>query len=166
MLVVADSSPLIALINIGHIEILPQLFGTVVIPRGVASELRDAKRAQAIRSFVGNPPIWLIERTQKNIESFPLLDAGEVAAINLALEMKADLLLIDESLGRRAAVARGIPIAGTIGIPLKALYAARTDSQCSGIRSKKPPGSRREGQRGGRIESLSVQPFLRPGDLK
>ena len=45
-----------------------------------------------------------------------MLDAGEVAAINLALEIKADLLLIDESLGRKAAIARGIHVAGTIGI--------------------------------------------------
>jgi predicted nucleic acid-binding protein len=116
MLVVADSSPLIALINIGHIDILPQLFGTVIIPHAVGAELRDAKRTQAIRSFIGSPPTWLIERTPKIIESFPLLDSGEVAAINLALEMKADLLLIDESLGRRTAAARGIHIAGTIGI--------------------------------------------------
>jgi predicted nucleic acid-binding protein len=35
MLVVADSSPLIALINVGHIDILPQLFGTVIIPPAV-----------------------------------------------------------------------------------------------------------------------------------
>jgi predicted nucleic acid-binding protein len=116
MLVVADSSPLIALINVGHIDILPQLFGTVIIPPAVISELRDAKRPQAIRSFIERPPIWLIERSPKTIESFPSLDAGEVAAINLALEMKADLLLIDESLGRRTAAARGIHIAGTIGI--------------------------------------------------
>jgi len=116
MLVVADSSPLIALLNVGHIDILPQLFGTVIIPPAVASELRDAKRPQAIRSFIGSPPTWLIERTPKIIESFPLLDSGEVAAINLALEMKADLLLIDESMGRKTAVALGIQISGTIGI--------------------------------------------------
>jgi predicted nucleic acid-binding protein len=116
MLVVADSSPLIALISISHIEILPQLFGTVIIPLAVGAELRDAKRPQAIRSFIERPPTWLIERSPKTIESFPLLDAGEAAAISLALEMKAELLLIDESLGRRTATARGIQIAGTIGI--------------------------------------------------
>jgi predicted nucleic acid-binding protein len=116
MLVVADSSPLIARISIGHINILPQLFGTVIIPPAVGAELRDVKRPQAIRSFIVRPPTWLIERAPKTIESFPLLDAGEVAAISLAVEMKADLLLIDESLGRQTAAARGIHITGTIGI--------------------------------------------------
>ncbi len=32
MLVVADSSPLIVLINIGHIDVLPGLFGQVIVP--------------------------------------------------------------------------------------------------------------------------------------
>ena len=116
MLVVADSSPLIVLINIGHIEILPQLFGTVLIPPTIFAELRNEKRPQTIRSFIENPPAWLIEQAPSSTEEIPLLDPSEIAAINLALEIRADLLLIDESLGRKAAVARGINIAGTIGI--------------------------------------------------
>jgi predicted nucleic acid-binding protein len=116
MLVVADSSPLIVLINIGHIEILPRLFGTVLIPPAISAELRNEKRPKAIRSFIENPPAWLIEQSPRTNEEIPLLDPGEVAAINLALEIRADLLLIDESMGRKAAIARGIHIAGTIGI--------------------------------------------------
>jgi predicted nucleic acid-binding protein len=45
-----------------------------------------------------------------------MLHSGEVTAISLALELHADLLLIDELLGRKAAAARGIHITGTIGI--------------------------------------------------
>lgn len=41
---------------------------------------------------------------------------GEASAISLALEVRADVLLIDEVLGRKAAVARDIHITGTIGI--------------------------------------------------
>ena len=86
------------------------------IPPAISDELRNEKRPQTIRSFIENPPAWLIEQAPRTTEEIPLLDPGEVAAINLALEIRADLLLIDESLGRKAAVARGIPIAGTIGI--------------------------------------------------
>jgi predicted nucleic acid-binding protein len=39
MLVVADSSPLIVLIQIGQIDVLPALFGEVVIPPEVSAEL-------------------------------------------------------------------------------------------------------------------------------
>jgi predicted nucleic acid-binding protein len=45
-----------------------------------------------------------------------MLHPGEVAAISLALELHADLLLIDEVLGRKAAAARSIRFTGTIGI--------------------------------------------------
>lgn len=42
MIVVADSSPLIVLVNIGHIEILSALFGEVFIPPQIAAELSEA----------------------------------------------------------------------------------------------------------------------------
>ena len=38
-LVVADTSPLFYLLSIEHIDILPQLFGTVFVPDAVQSEL-------------------------------------------------------------------------------------------------------------------------------
>ena len=52
MLVVADSSPLIVLINIGHIGILPNLFGKRMIPPEVSAELADEKRPEPVRMFI------------------------------------------------------------------------------------------------------------------
>jgi predicted nucleic acid-binding protein len=52
MLVVADSSPLIVLINIEHIDILPRLFGKVVIPPEVSTELTLSNRPEPVRAFI------------------------------------------------------------------------------------------------------------------
>lgn len=49
-------------------------------------------------------------------EAIPPLDPGEEAAIRLAIEIRADALLIDEKDGRRAAQARGLRVVGTIGV--------------------------------------------------
>jgi predicted nucleic acid-binding protein len=46
MIVVADTSPLIALINLGEIEVLPRLFNTVLIPQAVLQELGDLRRRE------------------------------------------------------------------------------------------------------------------------
>jgi predicted nucleic acid-binding protein len=116
MLVVADTSPLIALVNIGHVDVLPQLFTEVVIPPEVAGELREEKRPSNVREFFGVPPKWLLTRAALRSDAIPLLHIGEQAAINLALELNADLLLIDEIQGRKAAAERGIPVTGVIGI--------------------------------------------------
>lgn len=116
MLVVADTSPLIALLCIGHVDVLPKLFGQVVIPREVSAELRQAKRPQAVRDFIASWPVWLVERTPVVVEPIPALHPGELAAICLAQELKADLLLIDEVRGRQAASDRHIPFTGTIGV--------------------------------------------------
>ncbi|MEI8372823.1 MAG: DUF3368 domain-containing protein [Planctomycetota bacterium] len=138
MLVVADSSPLIVLINIEQIDVLPKLFGQVVIPLEVLSELKQSNRPAGVRSFVASRPAWLLERVPATVESIPSLHAGELAAISLAQELKADLLLIDEACGRKAAADRHIPFAGTIGVLELAADKGLLDLQDAFARVKKP----------------------------
>src|SRR5688572_6435560 len=116
MIVVADSSPLIVLVNIGHVDVLPTMFGQVAIPSAVAAELAQPNRTQAARDFIATAPPWLTVRDPAVIEDIPLLHGGERAAISLARELNADLLLIDEARGRKAATERALNIAGTVGI--------------------------------------------------
>jgi predicted nucleic acid-binding protein len=116
MLVVADSSPINLLVRIGHVDLLHYLFQSVVIPTEVARELSHRRTPQAVKRFVAAPPSWLAIREPSKIEPIPRLDAGERAAISLATDLNADLLLIDEKAGRRAATERRLAIIGTIGI--------------------------------------------------
>jgi predicted nucleic acid-binding protein len=116
MLVVADGSPLIVMISIGQVEILPKLFGRIIVPPEVSAKLKQANRTQVVREFMTTPPAWLIEQAPTNLQSIPSLHAGEIAAISLAQELKADLLLIDDVQGRKEAAARKIPLTGTIGV--------------------------------------------------
>lgn len=81
MIVVADSSPLIVLINIGHIDVLPRLFGQVIIPPEVSVELNAPTRLQAVRQFIGARPNWLLEQVPARLEPIPTLHSGKVAAI-------------------------------------------------------------------------------------
>jgi predicted nucleic acid-binding protein len=108
MLVVADISPCIGLLRIGHVDVLPRLYESVVIPVEVAAELGNAKRPVEVRTFIAAPPEWLSVRSPKSVEAIPDIDAGERAAISLARELGADILLIDEKAGREAAIARNI----------------------------------------------------------
>src|SRR4029078_12436775 len=116
MLVVADSSPLIALVNAELIDLLPAIFGDIVVPPQVITELHSPKRSEAIRLFMAQSPVWLKERSPLSLAAIPLLDEGEIAAISLARELNAELLLIDELEGRKAAAERHIPLTGTVGV--------------------------------------------------
>lgn len=103
--VVCNSGPLIALGGIGHLHLLRDLFGIVSVPREVQAEClaggssqtgRDAILAATwleIVDFTGPPDPLLTS----------LLDVGESRAIELALRLKADVLLMDEARGRRVA---------------------------------------------------------------
>jgi predicted nucleic acid-binding protein len=96
MLVIADSSPLIALVNVGHLDLLPTLFGQVVITPLIAQELADARRPPLVRQVMAQVPPWLLIRGPARTEMIPLLHTGECEAISLACELNADLLLIDD----------------------------------------------------------------------
>lgn len=123
MIVVSDSSVLINLAWINQLELLPQLYGRVIVPPAVwhevvavglgrpgQAELRAAAWLQV--GEPGNRP--LVSALRRD------LDAGEAEAIALCIEQGADLLLMDERIGRSAAQHFGIRVIGLVGILLAA----------------------------------------------
>ena len=117
MIVVADTSPINYLLLIDQIDLLPRLFQQVIIPDVVRDEMLDPSAPPALQQWIANPPPWLVvQAVSVTDETLNSLDPGEQAAITLAQTLPADLLIIDERLGRRTASERGIPIIGTLGI--------------------------------------------------
>ena len=116
MIVVADSSPFVALINLVEVDLLRRLFTTVLVPPPVLDELRSLRRPAAVRRFAAEPPSWVEVREPQLVEAIPGLDRGEESAVALALELRADFILIDEIRGRRAATERHLRVAGTVGV--------------------------------------------------
>jgi predicted nucleic acid-binding protein len=118
MIVVADTSPINYLILIKEIDILPKMYGSVVVPQTVREELVRASAPQLVRSWVDHLPIWLEVRSPVAVpdSSLAKLDAGERDAITLATELHADQLIVDDREGRREAERRGIPVIGTLGV--------------------------------------------------
>ena len=103
MIVVSDTTPINYLLLIGHIEILKQLFGHVVIPRAVWDEFHKQGTPEIARAWVNTSPAWLEVRqaSQSFIASVGKLGAGEREAIALAKELNADAILMDERKGQR-----------------------------------------------------------------
>ena len=117
MIVISDTSPLRYLAVLGHLDILPRLFGTVHCPAAVLEECRRDRAPRILREWAAAPPAWLIVMEAHATDAtLPLLDAGEAAAISLALRLRATAILIDERKGRRAAQGFGFVTAGTLNI--------------------------------------------------
>ena len=123
MIVVSNTSPLTNLAAIGQFHLLHDLYGELHIADGVWAELnaggyrwpgRDAVAAAAWiqRHRVNNPA--LVALLQRD------LDRGEAETIALALDLQADLVLLDEREGRRIAQRMGLSMIGVIGILLEA----------------------------------------------
>lgn len=115
MIVVSDTSPLTALLTVGKAGLLAELFREVVVPETVRDEL--------LRSH-SHLPDWLrVEpiRNPAQVQQFAkIVDSGEAEAIELAKELHADRLLMDERRGRRLAAQEGIPVIGLLGVVLLA----------------------------------------------
>jgi predicted nucleic acid-binding protein len=75
-----------------------------------------------VRAWASAPPAWLeaLQVRQLDASLAAELGDGEREAISLALEVNADVLLIDERTGRREAEARHIEVAGTLAVLLQA----------------------------------------------
>jgi predicted nucleic acid-binding protein len=119
MLAVSKTSPLRYLIAVNQSELLARLFGEVLVPPAVAAELADPAAPHAVRRWITNPPAWLRVHMLKSAPDAALsavLDPGEREAIQLARELSADFLIMDEREGREIVRQRGLPLVGALGI--------------------------------------------------
>lgn len=128
MIVVADTSVFLNLVRINQADLLRLLYGNVLAPPEVKSEFDRAARQYA-RFAELEFPKWVTVQScsiipQGGVAGFDL-DPGESAAITLAQEVKADLVLIDEELGRKAARRLGLRVAGLLGVLLEAKRSGR-----------------------------------------
>ena len=115
-LVIADTGPINYLILIGHINVLPQIFERVALPRAVETELSNFLAPEIVRRWIASPPAWLEVHETSGLPLVSGLGKGETAAIALAESIHADLLLIDERVGFGVAKRKGIRVTGTLGL--------------------------------------------------
>ena len=116
MITVSNAGPLIALARIEQLDVLPALYKEIVVPSAVHEEVlgEEHKGFSVLKAAK-----WLQVEAVSDQTAVTLLrerlDAGESETIVLALERKADLVLMDEARGRRIAAARDVTLTGTLG---------------------------------------------------
>jgi predicted nucleic acid-binding protein len=117
-LVVADTSPVRYLVQIGLIDLLGALFDRVLLPSVVADELSHPSAPSTVQSWMKQLPEWatITPASETNDPLPATLDAGERSAIALGISLKAPLILMDDRRGAMAAVNKGFTITGTLGV--------------------------------------------------
>lgn len=78
MTVVSDTSPINYLVLIELPDLLPKLFGRVLIPEAVHRELQSSKAPDPVKRFLAEVPGWLEVRASPEIDpALRHLDSGE-----------------------------------------------------------------------------------------
>ena len=123
MIVVSDTSPLTNLAAIKQFNLLSRLYEEVHISTGVWDELNEGGSRWPGSEEVASAG-WILRHDVQNealvISLMRDLDRGEAESIALSLELKADLILLDEKEGRRAAQRLGLRTLGVVGLLLEA----------------------------------------------
>jgi predicted nucleic acid-binding protein len=125
VIVVSDALPLISLAATGYLEILKQLYEQVTIPAAVYQEITGSAPGLPGASEVRTLEWIITQPVQNHIVVRALrgeLDAGEAEAIALAVELQAELLLIDERRARVVATRLGLNVVGVLGVLVEAKH--------------------------------------------
>lgn len=113
--IVINTGPLITLALIEALEILEDLPFEFICPEEVRVELDQGVEAGHPR--VEPACVRVISlRDRPSPIALSALDLGEAAVIQLALEQRIPRVSIDEWKGRKAAVASGLQVTGTLGL--------------------------------------------------
>lgn len=119
--IVSNTTPIISLLKLNRLDLLQKLYKQINIPSAVCKEIEAGKAKGYYKDLTRVDWINIIEIQDKQaVKYFLDLDAGEAEAIVLATELNADLIILDEKLGRFHAKHADLKVAGTIGILIKA----------------------------------------------
>ncbi len=124
-LVIVNTSPLLYLHQVGCLELLQQLYGTITVPPAIPQELEIGK-LQGVDVPEVNSIEWIQTRPVASATLIPAvidLGQGEAEVIALGLENPDSLLIFDDSLARRIADLYELRYTGTLGVLVKAKQA-------------------------------------------
>ncbi len=118
MILIADSSALVALSIVNKLDVLEKLFGEVYVPKAVYNEVSQENKAESykLKSYCKNRVLDIQSSANFNIT----LGKGESEAIVLYTEQNADFLLCDDKKAKKFAQSFGLKVIGSLGILLKA----------------------------------------------
>jgi len=132
MIVVSNTSPLTNLAAIGQFDLLRRLYSGINIADGVWDELNAMSNHWPGSKEVAGATGWIKRYSVRNQLLVSALrrdiDRGEAESIALAIELEADLVLLDEKEGRHAAKRLGLKVVGVVGMLLEAKNNGFVDS--------------------------------------
>lgn len=118
MIIIADTTPLHYLVIIGEVEVLKELFGSIIIPQAVFDELRRDRTPRQVKDWLDSQPQWLeVKRPMRDLDDVARsLGSGERQAIALAIDLKADAILLDDKRAKSEARLRNIRVVTILNI--------------------------------------------------
>ena len=123
MTIVCDTSPLLLFARADRLGLLPALYQRVVVPGAVLQEVnvQADEPARQIQVHVQQDVFQRKEARGKSLDAVVEdMGRGERAAIALARELDAELVVLDDEQGRTEARRHGLSITGSIGILIEA----------------------------------------------
>jgi len=121
-IVISNTTPIICLSILDKLDLLKYFYSKIIIPEAVHNEIIIGRKNRYGYNKYRESD-WIEIRSIKNQDLRKYyfdLDIGEAEVLVLADELNADLVIIDEFLGRKYAELIGLNLTGTLGILLKA----------------------------------------------
>jgi hypothetical protein len=119
---ISNTSPLHYLFQCDLLDLLPSLFGQVIIPKAVVAEINEGRALGVSLPAIDALP-WACVKTPEDPLLLPLvigLGPGERETLAHALESPGSLVILDHGLARRYSTHLGLPLIGTLGILVRA----------------------------------------------
>ena len=127
MIIVSDTSPILSLTLIGQLDLLREIYGSIVIPEAVRQELmvtnHSGTREVAQADWIITRPTRAAPRSGASVDPDVVVklllrevDRGEAEAIGLAVQLTADVLLIDERKARKLAQYLELNVVGLLDV--------------------------------------------------